>query len=169
MFITGNSIWPYHEKKLWTGLVQNTNWIPNHGICPSSQAQWIKPFPKPMCPPTANDGREGVWSNYRERSQCKPSQHAKKQKRPKEEQKREQVMQFYSPEKTSATTYNFFLSPPGNSSEWYKAPQLHPAQFLGRDSNCFITIIHKTVGLKSLLPPTRGKENQKYTSEMHMH
>lgn len=30
-----------------------------------------------------------------------------KKKRPKEEQKREQVMQFYSPEKTSATTYNY--------------------------------------------------------------
>lgn len=94
-----------------------------------------------------------------------------KKKGPKKEQKREQVMQFYSPEKTSATTYNFFFFyiPPGNSSEWDKAPQLHPAQFLGQDSNCFITIIHKTVGLKSLLPPTRGKENQKYTSEMHMH
>lgn len=110
------------ESSFALGLVQNSDWIQIQYLSFLSQAQWEE-FSKPTCP--ANNGRGGVRNNDRKRSQCRRSQHIEKH-RPKEKHKREH---FCSPKKRPARTLFFF---PGNSSEWYNAPQLHPAQLLGQ-------------------------------------
>lgn len=67
---------PWKEALLWFGSEQQWNSSSLY-LSFLSQAQWVKPVPKPMCPPTANNGRGGVQSNYRERSQGRRSQHVK--------------------------------------------------------------------------------------------
>lgn len=94
-----SSTWPYSEKNLSTGLIQNSHLIPTHSICPSSQRHREERHP-PSTSPTSclqwkRRSRAPLEGNEPMQAQLACLQNMLKGK-----EKREEAMHFYIPTST---------------------------------------------------------------------